>query len=171
MLNCNHETPTLSWARPIHLNPSIVRPKWGTKTSIDESFDYYDYYWFLLILQYYDGTRPLLVSRFALDRSVAMGGRPKCRPIRLLSGWIPLYAPTVSCRGGQLISTHAYAETPHVIGHLFPRHLPLPRKQLSRTLLPGLCYRLGTAGRCPRWWLSGGHVSGERANAQHALRI
>ena len=59
------------------------------------SFDYYDYYWFLLILQYYDGTRPLLVSRFALDRSVAMGRRPKCRPIRLLSGWIPLYAPTV----------------------------------------------------------------------------
>ena len=33
-----------------------------------------------------------------------------------------------------------------------------------------VCVRVGTAGRCPRWWFLG-EVSEEGANAQHALRI
>jgi len=58
---------------------------------------------------------PLLVSHFALGQPVAVGG--KCRPIRLLSGAVPLYVPTVNLpwRTAYLLSTHAYAETPCVI--------------------------------------------------------
>ena len=100
---------------------------------------------------------PLLVFRFALGRLATVGG--KCRPIMLLwSDCELLYSytllyfycpgqypsivdpgihasthPPLSCRGGQLIS---YLRT---LWHSPPRHLPLPRKQLSRTLLPGLC--------------------------------
>ena len=36
---------------------------------------------------------PLLASRFPVGRAVAVGG--KCRLIRLLSGAVPLCAPTV----------------------------------------------------------------------------
>jgi len=58
---------------------------------------------------------PLLVSRFVLGRPVAVGG--KCRPISLLSGAVPLYAPTVNlpCRTAYRISAHVYAETPPAI--------------------------------------------------------
>jgi len=85
---------------------------------------------------------PLLVCPFALGRPVAVGG--KCRPVRLLSGAVPLYAPTVKLPRRTvymyLISAHTYAETPPVtLTFVPPRHLPLSRKQLSRTLLPGLC--------------------------------
>jgi len=37
----------------------------------------------------------LLVSRFALGRPVTVGGKCRPVPVRLLSGAVPLYAPTV----------------------------------------------------------------------------
>ena len=86
--------------------------------------------------------RPLLVSR--LSRLAAVAVRSKCRPIRLLSGAVPLCAPTVKLpwRSAYLVSIHAYGETPRVIWHLPPsRHLPLTRKQLLRTSTPWFVLR------------------------------
>ena len=56
---------------------------------------------------------PLVVSRFALGRPVAVGD--KCRPIRGQA--VPLYASTVELlrRTAYLISAHVFAETPRVI--------------------------------------------------------
>jgi len=61
------------------------------------------------------------------------------------------------------MSTHACDLT------FVPQHLPLPRKQLSRTLLLGLCYDR-YSGQMSAMVICGGHVWGG-ANAQHALRI
>jgi len=111
------------------------------------------------------------ISRFALGRLVAVGG--KCRPIRLLSGAVALYAPTVKppSRTGYLISAHAYAKTPRVIRLLPLPPTPAPSPENSyRGHYSLVCVRVGTAGRCPRWWFLG-EVSEEGANAQHALRI
>jgi len=56
---------------------------------------------------------PLVVSRFALGRPVAVGD--KCRPLRGQA--VPLYASTVKLlrRTAYLISAHVHAETPAVM--------------------------------------------------------
>jgi len=110
---------------------------------------------------------PLLVSRFALSQPMGVGG--KCRPIRLLSGAVPLYAPPLSCHWWQLTSAHAYAETPPMIRHLPPTPAPSPEK-LSQMLLPSLgCHRYG--GQMSAMVTLGGHVSVEGANTQRVLCI
>ena len=82
---------------------------------------------------------PLPCISLRARRPVAVGG--KRRPIRLLSGAVPLYVPTV-----KLPRTTAYLRR-----HVPPDTCPLTRKQLLRTLLTGLRYRAGMAGRCLRW--------------------
>jgi len=63
--------------------------------------------------------------------------------------------PPLSCCVGQLISTHAYAEMPRVIGHLSPRHLPPPTITVIADTYSLVCVRVGMVGRCPRWLFSG----------------
>jgi len=80
----------------------------------------------------------------------------KCRPIRLLSGAVPPYAPT-----GQLIlSLHMRMRRHHVWSDICPLDTcPLPQKQLSWTLCPRLCQ--GRYGRqMSAMVIFGGHVSG-----------
>ena len=89
----------------------------------------------------------------------------KCRPIRLLSGAVPLYAPTVKLpRQTRVCPDHLWSDI------LSPQHLLRPRKQLWQTLLSGLCYRR-YGGQMSAMVIFGGHVSEKGANAQQALRI
>ena len=69
---------------------------------------------------------PRVVSGFALGRPVAVGG--KCRPIRLLSGAVPLCAPAVKL----IISAHVCANT-----------YPSPEIADIYSLV---CVRVGTVG-------------------------
>ena len=80
---------------------------------------------------------PLLVSRFALGRAVAVGG--KCRPIRLLSGAVSLYASTVNLPWRTAyLHTRICRDTICDLTFVCPPTCPLPWKQLWQTLLPGL---------------------------------
>ena len=99
---------------------------------------------------------PLFVS-CASHSAVAVRGKNKCKPTRWLSGAISMHPP-LSCRGWHLIFAHAYAETPRVIWHLSPRHLPPPPITIIYSLVNFI--RVGTAGRCLRWWFSGDRCPG-----------
>ena len=92
---------------------------------------------------------PLLVSPFALGRPVAVDG--KCRPVRLLSGAVPLYAPTVKLPRRTvymyLISAHTYGDS-----DICPSPTPAPSPENSyRGHYSLVCVRIGMSGRCPRW--------------------
>jgi len=107
-----------------------------------------------------------LVS-LTLRLAVAVCG--KCRPIRLPSGTVSVHPP-LNCLGGQLISTHTNAKTPHVIWHLSPLDTwPSPDNNYRWHLPPGLF-----------WSRYGGQMSvvvifrarvREGTNAQNALCI
>jgi len=111
------------------------------------------------------GPRPLV--SLTLRLAVAVCG--KCRPIRLPSGTVSIHPP-LNCLGGQLISTHTNAKTPHVIWHLSPLDTwPSPDNNYRWHLPPGLF-----------WSRYGGQMSvvvifrarvREGTNAQNALCI
>ena len=77
---------------------------------------------------------------------MAVGGQ--CRPIRLLSGAEPLYAPTV-----KMPRRTAYL-SPHT--HLPTHHLPLPE-----TLIPDTTPWFVYGGQMGAIVIFGGHVSGK----------
>jgi len=93
---------------------------------------------------------PLLVSRFALGRPVAVGG--KCRPIRLLSGAVTLYASTVNLPWRTAyLHTRVCRDTICDLTFVCP---PPPAPYLENSYgrhYSLVCVRVGMAGRCLLW--------------------
>jgi len=86
-------------------------------------------------------------------------------------GQYPSMHPPLSCHAGQLIlSPHMHMRRHRLWSDICPP-TPAPSPENSyRGYYSLVCVKVGMAGRCPRWWFLG-NVSGEGANARHALHI